>query len=58
MGVGIGKEHRLLGKTVHVGRLVVFRAVDSAIHPAHVIDKENHNVWLGGRLNGKRGEDN
>ena len=56
VGVGIGEEHRLLGQLVHVGRLVVFRTIDPAIHPAHVVDQEEHDVWLVSRLNRKCGE--
>ena len=46
MGVGIGEEHRLLGELGHVGRLVILRAVRSAVHPTHVVDKKEDNVGL------------
>ena len=46
--VGIRETHRPRGKAVDVRRLVVFRAIHAAIHPAHVIDEEKNDVRLRG----------
>ena len=57
VGVGVGEEHGLPGKPVHVGRLVVFRAIDSAIHPAHVINEKEDDVGFVGAGGGREGMD-
>lgn len=50
LGVGIGKPHRPGGEAIHVRRFVVLRAVCSAVHPAHVIDKEDNDVGAARRV--------
>ena len=57
VGVGVGEEHGLPGELVHVGRLVVFRAIDSAIHPAHVINEKEDDVGFVGAGGGCEGMD-
>ena len=46
-GIGVHKNHSLFCQLVDVRTLVVFRAHVTEIRPAHVVDKEKHDVGLG-----------
>jgi hypothetical protein len=44
-GVGVCKTHRLPRKRIDVSGLIILGPVGAAIHPVHVVDKEEDDVW-------------
>ena len=49
-GISIGKKNSLLGHPVHIGCAVKVRTLTAQVHPAHVIDKDEDNIWFGYRI--------
>ncbi len=51
--IGVREPHGLPREGVHVRSLVIPRTVSAAVHPAHVVDEEQHDVrLLRGRVGG------
>ena len=46
-GISIGKKYSLLGQPVHIRSPVKVRSLTAQVHPAHVIDKDQNNIWFG-----------
>ncbi len=53
-GIGVHKDHSLLGELVDMRTLVVFRAHETEIGPPHVVDEKENYVGLGRQGGAKR----